>query len=737
MACTYEDLLREAKHDVGPAYYGVGLPNAYAPQFMAAFTNGYYNFINAMWAGYSSAGCSWWANRVNHWTNQIAANNYGPYILARKQAKILFAQHMHSICGCFGPVPKLAFGGVIKDFNLDTNDIKATGETRDLSITGDSGALFSLEIKSGVNYYNFQTNLFQTAQTKLHDINIVGGVYNTSIIFPSVSAGTQYDIYLMANGDTEHDEYEEVRFADGSMDINSTTGSNSKLVQKVIYQTLDATITINGYSPNETVTGATTSTTIAVKRNGSVSKIPFNYTFTATSTRTLSINKQPTTKDVMAFVAATVGASPIDIPGENVYPAVSNTDVVDGTGFAAATVNKFVMDTNVADKMVVGDKITITTTDLTDTINGAVTSGIKVVMDNNVATKMAVGDRITNSGAPNVYLFDNIVTVAALDPDGDNVKEFSMSEAVGLADGLALVFTPKCNRELFTVAELNPDEDNAKEFSYVDAAGGTSSRLGVMDNARLSFSNQRNHKWPISSTTVDLSKITAGMRQLKSSFFTSTPTVRDYVEQIVVFEGEVGEKFIEKVRVPAVDTLEIKPLIVRDATTKVVTTTVGTSSNPISITFDKQALLTFGGGANAKIFSYGEDEINHLTGYDVEFSDLAVTLTEVSTTTTAAVSASTSVPVTQRAGIMDVISSVSGIGIDSAVTNPTVASGAGSVTGAGTIVLSAAQTLEDGITLTFPGASTIATVSGYVKVNNTGNEDVVLRFDLEKFLTMH
>ena len=86
---------------------------------------------------------------------------------------------------------------------------------------------------------------------------------------------------------------------------------------------------------------------------------------------------------------------------------------------------------------------------------------------------------------------------------------------------------------------------------------------------------------------------------------------------------------------------------------------------------------------------------------------------------------------------MDGISTVSGIGIDSSAVNPTVSSGAGSVTGAGTIVLSAAQELEDGITLTFPGASTIATITGNIQVNKVGNENMRLDFDLEKLLTMH
>tara|TARA_R110000822_G_scaffold140639_1_gene278329 strand:- start:665 stop:2278 length:1614 start_codon:yes stop_codon:yes gene_type:complete len=534
---------------------------------------------------------------------------------------------------------------VINSFTLDTKNIKAGGETRTLSVAGESGAVFSLEIKSGDNYYNFQTNLFQVARTRLSNVNLGDRIFNENVKFPSISAGAKYDIYLTAEGDTKHSDYKEVRFDDGSMDINSTTGSNSRLVQKEIYQTLDVTVTINGYSPNNTVTGTnTTSATISTSREKGIAKIPFTYTFAVASTKTLSINKQPISGDVMAFIVATVG-SPVDIPGENIYPVITGVDTVNG------------------------DYVGVT----------------KLVMDADVATKMSVGDRVTGIDIPS----SSVVTVVALNPDGDNVKEFSVSEAVTIGDGVA-----------------------------------------------LSFSNRRNYRWEMSSTSVDLSRLAPGMKQVQSTFFGSQPTVKDYVDEVVVFEGETNQKNIEKIRVPGVDTRDIRPLIVRDGTTKVVTTTVGSSTNPIHITFNQQALLSFGGGANAKIFSYGVSEINRLTDYDVEFSDLAVSLAGVSTTTTAAVNASTSVPILERAGIMDDISTVSGIGIDASVANPTVASGAGSVIGAGTIVLSTAQTLEDGITLTFPGAGTVATITGNIKINNVGNEDVTLRFDLEKFLTM-
>ena len=51
---------------------------------------------------------------------------------------------------------------VIKSFELDMSNIKTAGEIRNIKIFGDNGAEFSLEIRSGTNYYNFENNLFQT-----------------------------------------------------------------------------------------------------------------------------------------------------------------------------------------------------------------------------------------------------------------------------------------------------------------------------------------------------------------------------------------------------------------------------------------------------------------------------------------------------------------------------------------------------------------------------------------------
>ena len=262
-----------------------------------------------------------------------------------------------------------------------------------------------------------------------------------------------------------------------------------------------------------------------------------------------------------------------------------------------------------------------------------------------------------------------------------------------------------------------------------------SEAIAIDDDQELSFSNRKNYRWSFNN----IHRLTAGMRQLKNAAFSSfgtpqpMPVIKEYLDQTVVNEGLSDEYKIDNVRIPALDTLGALPVTTRDGTTKV-ETTVQTGN----VTFSEQAKPVFANTNNARIHSYGESEINRLTGYDVEFTDLAVALTPVTTTTTAASAggSSTSVVVTNRIGISDNISSVSGIGIDSSVVNPTVASGAGSVTGAGTIVLSAAQSLESGITLTFSGAGSVATITGSIKVNKAGNENVVLRFDVERFLTM-
>ena len=607
-------------------------------------------------------------------------------------------------------------------FDLDLSDLPATSERRGFTIYGDKGAKFKLEIKDNTTgyYYNFVTNIFQVSPSSLQE-EIVSNPYAGSITFPAITGSDdQYNIFLYAvpSSDPElstiHNTYNEVRFGDGSLDINSSTGSNSLMMQKVIYQYAALTLTLQGYSPNNTVAGTMATDTISINRGKRQAKTAFSFTATAGATAAYRVLKQPVANDILSFVSPVVGSAPIDLPGENIYPAVSNTDTVDGVIAGGVSNVKVVMDTNVADKMVVGDKITAAVS--TDTVDGAISSGENVVMDNNVAGKMAVGDRITSSSTSllNDLRFEaTVVTVVALDPDGDNAKEFTMSEAMVISDGATLTFSPKCNRSLTTVVALNPDTDNVKEFSM-------SQNVGLLDGVTLSFSNRKNFSWPINKY-ADI--LTEDMIVVPATNVTADTSVGVYEDTITLFEGTKEAKTIIKNERPGLSTLAKKPTVVKG----LVTVQEG------QIVFDKQQVLALA-GTSLKIGGYGESEILRVYGWEVKFTDLAIALTAPTTTTTEATSAHATIAVADREGIINNVSTVSGVGIDPSVANPTLTTGGG-LDGAGDWIMSAVQTLENGITLTVGNTGRIATITGYIEIVKAGTADQTLRFDIEKLLS--
>jgi len=615
---------------------------------------------------------------------------------------------------------------IINGISIDFSDIKEAGETRKFTVSGDDGAVFSLEVKNKNGlYYNFQTSTFQETRTRLTNEVIrqqqigssVPGRYKGNIKFPAVAAGDQYDFYLFSeiNYNTKHITPNEVRFPDGSFDANSSSGSNANVVQKVIYQTLDVDIIIQGFSGADDITSYqnaapnAVSQTITTSRGKNVAAIPFSITVYVAA-GAFTIDRQPTTGDIMAFVTRTIGAAPVNIPGEDIYPAIT-AGQPNATSEGGTTVNGSSTGT------------TVTTH----------------VVSNTIAT---VGDRVLG----NAELALAIFRVTAV--SGGSGKTFTISNSVSIADDLP-----------------------------------------------LTFSNQRNYRWPIDN----IDKLVEGMSVTGGGVFSSATTIKEYLVETTVFEGEKGEYKIDDIRVPSLDTLGIKPITTRDGTTKVATTTVGSSATPVNITFSNQALLSFA-DETVRIFGYGVDEVKRISGYDVEFSDLKAELNTVTTTTTNNVDASTTIPVTSKVGIVDkttqtvngaitdskivVLDSVTGLGIgqslyigtglvgypkivainettktitlsttqtfadDITLTFPnSIISGPGisntvvnpfvNTISSLNLTASVAQTLEDEQTFTFSGAGNIVTITGNIKVNKVGNEDVVLRFDIDKFLTQH
>jgi len=602
---------------------------------------------------------------------------------------------------------------IISEFNLDLSALAATSSSRQFSVAGSDGAVFSLEIKNEDNYYyNFVTNLFQAAKASLHDEVIVNGYFNGKIIFPTVTDNDQYDIFLFAQPvTTSHADYNEVRFGDGSIDINSSTGSDSLLIKKVIYQYLDQTLTVSPYSVGGTIeVGSVVSDTVTVSRGLNADLKAFSIACSvSTATKCYQIIKQPVSDDAIAFIQPVFGDLPITIPGENIYPtatAAFTGDDINGAITSGAVVR---MDnTDLSAVIKVGDKITTTVT--TDTVDGAVSSGIKVVMDNNVATNMAVGDQVTG----NAFLDANIVTVAALNPDTDNVKEFSLSEAVAISDGVTLSFSSKINRSLTTVTVVETS-GTATDFTMSQA-------IQFRDNAPLTFFNQKNYQWPITNFVNILKE---DMVLVPGGLVPASTTISKYEDTVTEFAGTKEEKIIIKKAVPAVNTLAVKPVITRGD--------ISTQSG--SIVFNNQLPLAVA-GSTQKAGGYGESEILRVFGYEVEFFNLAIALTPITTTTTSAVDNSTSVPVTSRNGILDDVSTVSGIGINPKALAPTVDTGAGAVSGAGTLVLTAAQTLEEGATLAFANAGQTATITGNIRIVRAGSANQTLRFDVDKLLSI-
>ena len=358
-----------------------------------------------------------------------------------------------------------------------------------------------------------------------------------------------------------------------------------------------------------------------------MAKTAFSFTTTAGATAAYRILRQPTSDDIISFLQPVVAAAPEKLTGENIYPAVSNTDTVDG----------------------------------------AVTSGVKVVMDTNVADKMKVGDRITG----NTALDATIVTVAALNPDGDNVKEFSMSEAIALADGLT-----------------------------------------------LSFSNQKNYQWPVDN----VNKIQPGMIALGTNVTTDS-VINSYQDVVTILANTENERSIVKTLAPAINTKSQKATVVNGLVTV----------QPGNIIFDKQQALALGGDT-LKIGGYGLQQVLNVHGYDIKITDLTLALTAPTTTTTATSVSSATVTVADREGVINNVSRVGGIGIDSSVQNPLITAGGGT-DGAGTFTVDAVQNLENGTTLTIENTGRIATITGNIEIVTAGTADATLRFDVDNLLS--
>ena len=414
---------------------------------------------------------------------------------------------------------------IIKQFIINLNDLPFRLTKRKFTIIGDVNSEFILEIKNEDGYYyNFTTDSFQVAKTRLEDV-LTSASYSGIITFPAITDDDQYDIYLYAKPGTKHAEHVESRFPDGSLDINNSTGSNSLMMQKVIYQYTALTLTLAGFSLTGGVAGTFGTDTISVDRGGTLNKTPFSFTTTAGATAAYRILKQPTYDEILSFLEPTIGSAPEDIYTENIYPtatAAFTGDDVDGAVTSGSVVR---MDGSAGTNLTVGDKITTATT--TGTVDGAIADGTVVTLDQTCSTIMAVGDQVTGTPADAAGTILEVTVVGT----GGNANRFTVNEATAFEDGATLTFSSKVNRSLTTVTVV--------ATSGTDTDFTMSQAIQFRDNAPLTFFKQKNYRWPIDN----LKNIKEGMIVVGTNVTAST-TVSNYIDTTTLYAGTENETVI-------------------------------------------------------------------------------------------------------------------------------------------------------------------------------------------------
>jgi hypothetical protein len=164
------------------------------------------------------------------------------------------------------------------------------------------------------------------------------------------------------------------------------------------------------------------------------------------------------------------------------------------------------------------------------------------------------------------------------------------------------------------------------------------------------------------------------------------------------------------------------PLVPNDDETDLEPSTGGTVILSASSTFVADRTLTFTGK--------GSKASKKFNNTDFRLKNLKVTIDDVVTTTDAAVDNSTTIPITSTNGIKAAEGvTMSGIGI---VGTPHV----DAVSAGVNVTASAAQTIENGQTITFTGSSRNATITADVEVLSHGDSNITLTLALDNILTV-
>ena len=401
---------------------------------------------------------------------------------------------------------------------------------------------------------------------------------------------------------------------------------------------------------------------------------------------------------------------------------------------------------------------------VTNTVDGAVSSSNRVVMDSRISDLNIVpGDLITGTGvAASTHQL-----VSKIDPDRDNNKEFEMRFAQNISDGVTLTFTGayhgmtphetnstvgawtsrfSTGSSFSTFFSISIKAPSGRLFSikrkptindlcaYVTPTIGSAGQIlpGEDTGGSTQF-----FRWPVDN----IAGLKEGMifesnrsRNAKkpNNFITSYETTQTTQELVrdgyndIIYDKTITDEFF-----PGVDDKGADP------------TTVDRNGNVTaqsgSLIFNAQQIISVANSTTHRIFAYGQSNIASLpatAGMRVSLSDIELETTPQVVTVDGAVSNSTTVTLASTNDGLGQIAAgaeISGANIAASAANPTVVSKAVN-TGAGNMVLSAAQTLEDGQTLTVNNMFQTVTLTGNITVENFPIANTTLYFDVERFL---
>tara|TARA_R100000951_G_scaffold100691_1_gene91566 strand:+ start:5482 stop:7311 length:1830 start_codon:yes stop_codon:yes gene_type:complete len=559
----------------------------------------------------------------------------------------------------------------IKNIDFSTQDINYIGETKIFTLTGDNGALFSIEVSNentadatiATHYYNFDTKSFSVTKPKLNIIELSGN-HTFNVKFPKIAydsdhnALLKYTIRIIAhigsNIKTTHIPLVERRFANDTVDLNNSQGSDSNVLTKILYQDTAKTLSLGCIAPSKYATSAGT----------------------------------------------------VNVPGD-----MSSTA-------------RMVLDQDATDRKIVevGDKITCT--GILADIHTLVTS-VNPDNDNVNELEMSTADSVSDGAAVVFTPPFNGMTPHYTDSETGE-SDITISSGGSTTTSFSITCTALTGRT-FTVNRV-PTASDLCAVIPVTFASAASAISGEDTSSDSVF-----YRWPITnianlSTGMTLDSYRTGSGANTSSAkaiisnYLTTKTLQSVTE--TTYSATIQNETVADVSVNGVDS-NYNPVTGMDRNGRI-------TAQAGNITFDVQQVDELKSDSSVKILAHGPAQIKAATGMDVSLSNVIITPTQISTTCTLDIFKN-QITVAE-VGNISAGMTVRSVDIFPLTANPTV-SKKGVTSGAGSVSVDIDQRFVNGQTYFFDGASNVVTITGDITISNMAIADATLYFDVERFLT--